>query len=59
MARQMLSASGSYPEPGGCSQGELEPYALCSSSSSPAAQHGPEVLPELASQQEAPQEKFP
>ena len=55
----MIPALGSYPEPGGCSQGELEPHALCFSSSSPATQHGPEVLPELASQQGAPQEKFP
>ena len=55
----MLPTSGSYPEPGGCSQGDPEPYALHFTSSSPAAQHGLEVLLELASQQEAPQEKFP
>ena len=55
----MLPTSGSYPEPGGCSQRELKPYALRSFSSSPTAQHRPEALPELASQQEAPQEKFP
>ena len=55
----MLPASGSYPEPGDCSQGELEPYALRFSSSSLATQQGPKVLPELAPQQEAPQEKFP
>ena len=45
----MFPSSGSYPELGGCSKGENEPYALRSSSSSPVAQHGPEVLLELAS----------
>ena len=55
----MLPTSGSYPGSEGCSQRELKPYTLHSSSSSPTAQHGPEVLPKLASQQEAPQEKFP
>ena len=55
----MLLASGSYPEPGGYSQGDPKPYALHFSFSSPATQHGTEVLHELASQQEAPQKKFP
>ena len=55
----MVSASGSYPKPGDYSQGEPEPYNLRFFSSSPTTQHRPEVLPELASWQEARQEKFP
>ena len=54
----MLLASGSYLEKVGYSQGP-EPYALRFSSSSPATWHEPEVLLMLASQQEAPHEKFP
>ena len=50
---------GILPQAGGCSQGELEPYAWHSSFSSPTAQHEPEVLHGLASQPEAPQKKFP
>ena len=55
----MLPVLEPYPKPGGCSQGDPEPYALHFSSSSRANQHEPKVLHELASQQEAPQEKFP
>ena len=45
---------GILPQAGRLFQGELEPYALRSSSTSSTALHGAEVLPELASQQEAP-----
>ena len=54
----MFPALGAYLEQVGYSQGP-EPYALRFSSSSPATRHRPEVLLELASQQEAPKEKFP
>ena len=49
MAEPMFPALGSYLEPGGCSQGEPDPYSLRFSFSSPTTRHGPKVLPELAS----------